>query len=191
MKKLILHDNYYNNYYNYNYYYTFYYSDVEFCNGDCMLPVYQWTRSKEQYPLEKLAKIILTNVSSSKLCSKQPVHVNKNVSFVVKLDMLDDPMDVRADENGVWKRNGSPIAYVSMHTNARKTKFFRWHKMKEKSNHYKITRTYYRHKSSPDFKRIITIAHGKAKKNLLGIVMLFFFLLFTSMLQITKEKLNH
>ena len=40
-----------------------------------------------------------------------------NVAFVVNLHSLDDPKDLRADENGVWKRMGSPIAYVSIHRN--------------------------------------------------------------------------
>ena len=57
--------------------------------------------------------------------------------------MLDDPIDIRADENGVWKRNGSPIAFASMHMNGGRTTFFCRQKFKERSNHYKVTRTYY------------------------------------------------
>ena len=33
-------------------------------------------------------------------------------------------------------------------------------KMKILPHHYKLTRTYYRHADSPDFKRIITTAEG-------------------------------
>lgn len=73
--------------------------------------------------------------------------------------MLDDPIDIRADENGAWKRNGSPVAYISMHTHAGSTTFYRRHKMKQQPSHFKVTRTYYRHGSSPDFRRIITIVH--------------------------------
>ena len=40
-----------------------------------------------------------------------------NVALVVNLQSLDDTKDLRADENGVWKRMGSPIAYVSIHRN--------------------------------------------------------------------------
>ena len=46
---------------------------------------------------------------------KQPVHICRNVSFVVNLHKLNDPVDVTADENGVWVQKGSPVAYVSMH----------------------------------------------------------------------------
>lgn len=87
-----------------------------------MLPVYKWTRSKE---LDTLTKLLVTDsVPSAKLCSKQPVQVCRNASFVVDLHMLDDPLDIRADENGVWKRKGSPVAYVSVHTNGGKTTVF-------------------------------------------------------------------
>lgn len=137
-------------------------NDTEFYNGDCMLPVYKWSRSREHYPLDTLAELLITDtVPSSNVCSKQPVRVCRNVSFVVDLNMLDDPLDIRADENGVWKRKGSPVAYISMHTNKGKTRFFRRTKAPTRSNHYKITRTYYRHASSPDFTRIITVVHGE------------------------------
>lgn len=112
----------------------------EFYNGDCTLPVYKWSRSREHYPLETLAKLLITDtVPSSSICSKQPVQVCRNASFVVDLHQLDDPADVRADENGVWKRKGSPVAYVSMHTNEGKTRFFRRAKAPTRSNQYKIT----------------------------------------------------
>ena len=124
--------------------------------------MYKWSRSREHYPLETLAKLLITDtVPSSSICSKQPVQVCRNASFVVDLHQLDDPADVRADENGVWKRKGSPVAYVSMHTNEGKTRFFRRAKAPTRSNQYKITRTYYRHASSPDFTRIITVVYGK------------------------------
>lgn len=41
------------------------------------------------------------------ICHEQPLHVNKNVSFVIDMNSLDDPNDLKADENGVRKRMGS------------------------------------------------------------------------------------
>ena len=59
--------------------------------------------------IENLARILLdsdTAVSTGKLkvCSTQPVQVCRNVTFLVDLNALDDPMDVRADKNGAWER---------------------------------------------------------------------------------------
>ena len=134
-----------------------------FYNGDAELPVYKWDGSKEHYSLDFLADVLLNDsVPLSRVCSKQPVHVCRNVSFVVDLDMLDDPTDVRADENGVWMRQGSPVAYVSKHTKeGGKSRFFRRTKKPTQSHQFKITRTYYRHASSPDFTRMIVVAHGE------------------------------
>ena len=61
----------------------------------------------------------------------------KKVAFVIDLHKLDNPLDVRADENGSWIRKGSPTAYD-----------------------FKISRTYYRHSASPDFYHTITMAYG-------------------------------
>ena len=127
-------------------------------NGLSSLPVYQWTH----FSVEELAKILLTkSVPSSLICSKQPCYVQHNVAFVVDLDKLEDPLDIRADENGSWIRKGSPVAFVSVHTKEGSSSIFRRPKMGSHSHHFKISRTYYRHSSSPDFFRIIAMAYGE------------------------------
>ena len=86
------------------------------------MPVYKRTVSNEHFSIETLARLLLDTdsaVASGKLkaCTTQPVQVCHNVTFLVDLHALDDPMDVRADENGVWDHKGSPVTYVSIHTN--------------------------------------------------------------------------
>ena len=137
----------------------------EFYDGDSSLPVYKWTKRSQHFSVEELAKILIANpVPKEKVCSKQPVRVCRNVAFVVDLHSLDDPLDIRADENGVWKRKGSPVTYVSIHSTSEKTRVFKRSRMRNHPNHYKVIRTYYRHNSSPDFTRIITVVHGKCFK---------------------------
>lgn len=127
------------------------------------LPVYKWTRAKYHFSVEELGRILLTDsVPLRKICSVQPTHISKNVAFVVDLTSLADHRDVRADENGVWRRMGAPVAYVSILTDPDGTRrVIRRSKMETLSSHYKLSRTYYRHSSSPDFSRIITTVHGK------------------------------
>ena len=133
-----------------------------FYNGISTLPVYQWTKVKQHYSVEELAEILLTeSVPSQQICIEQPCYVQHNVSFVVDLHKLRDPLDIRADENGTWIRKGSPVAYVSIHKNKGITSVYRRDKMGKHSHHFKISRTYYRHSSSPDFFRIIVMAHGE------------------------------
>ena len=86
-------------------------------NGDEKLPVYRWKEAKEHYSLDTLANVLLNDsVPLSCICSKQPVHVCHNVTFVVVFEKLGDPTDVRADKYGVWIWKWSPVAYVSKHT---------------------------------------------------------------------------
>ena len=133
-----------------------------FYNEDSALPVYKWTTSSTHFSVEELARILLTDcVPQPKLCTKQPVRVCHNATFVVNLHSLDHQHDVRADENGVWIRKGSPIAYISVHTSGGHSKVFRRMSLGNHPNHYKLTRVYYRHSSSLDFQRIITTVHGK------------------------------
>lgn len=132
---------------------------IDYYKGNKNLPVYKWTRLKEHFSVEFLAKLLLnsdTAVSSGKLqvCSMQPVGVCHNVTFLVNLDALDDPTDIRADENGTWDR------LCEYHKNKGSTTVFKRSQMGSHSNHYKIVRTYYKHSSSPDCTRIITTVQG-------------------------------
>ena len=131
-------------------------------NQDSKLPVYKWTSCNTHFPLEELARILLTDnvTTKEKVCTKQPVRVHHNTAFVVDVHSLDHPQDICADENGVWIRKGSPVAFVSIHTKDEETKIFKRSSLGNHPNHFKISRVYYRHASSPDFQRIITTAYG-------------------------------
>ena len=86
----------------------------------------------------------LKNLPSSLLqilCQRRKCVLNswcESVAFVVDLHSLDDPLDNHTDENGVWKRKGSPVAYVSLHTNSGKTTVFKRSRMGSHPNHYKV-----------------------------------------------------
>ena len=124
--------------------------------------MYKWTKPHQHFSVEELAKLLIANlVPKEKVCSKQPVRVCRNVAFVVDLHSLDDPLDIHVDENRVWKRKGSPVAYVSLHTNSGKTTVFKHSRMGDHPNHYKLVRTYYRHNSSQCGPNLAAIAnHG-------------------------------
>ena len=145
-----------------------------FYNHDSALPVYKWSYSHYHYSIEELARILLTDsVPKGKLCSRQPTCVNHNVSFAIDLDALDDYSDIRADENGVWKRKGAPIAIVSVHKSKNPAQVARRTKMRSLPHYYKLSRTYYTHSCSPDFHRIITTVYGKFNHSTLICMSLF------------------
>ena len=152
----------------YNNYYTLLSNlcRCEYYKGNKMLPVFSKSATREHYSIETLTKLILdidSSVAKGKcqVCSTQPVQVCHNASFLVDLHSLADAMDIRADENGVWDRKGSPVTYVSIHRNGSTTTVYKRSKLGSHSHHYKVTRVYYQDSSSPDFTRIITTVNGK------------------------------
>ena len=120
--------------------------------------------------MENLSKIvILEQVEKGLICTQQPTNVCMNSTYVVNLHSLDDPSDIRADENGVWVRTGSPVTYVSLHQSSSGSHHIhKRSKLGKFSHHYKLIRTYYRHADSPDFRRIITTAEGNANIHYTG-----------------------
>ena len=58
--------------------------------------------------------LVCKNISKDRICSTHPINVVSNVSFVVDVQSLDDPNDLKADENDVWERQGSPATYISI-----------------------------------------------------------------------------
>lgn len=127
-----------------------------------MTPLFLCTSGATLITITHWRVLLTDSVPKEKLCSMQPTCVNHNVSFVVNLDSLDDYNDLRADETGVWKRKGSPIAIVSVHTRSQTpAKIARRRKMKSFPHYYKLSRTYYNHSCSPDFHKIITTVYGK------------------------------
>ena len=105
--------------------------------------------------------LVVDPPADTQVCTTQPVHVNRNCSFVVNSDSLESIQDLKADDNGSWVRKGAPVVYFSVHLDKfNKKKVFKRSKMGDKGNHYKLVRTYYWHASSKDFKRIISVVKG-------------------------------
>ena len=135
----------------------------EYYNQNNLLPVYEWTHSKQHYTAEELGRILLTDtVPKEKICHVQPTQIQHNVAFVVNLHSLGDPKDLRADDNGVWERKGAPVTFISVHKSYNGTSVIAQRsKMGNHPHHFKISRTYYHHSSSKDFHRIITTVQGR------------------------------
>ena len=119
---------------------------VQYYNNDYILPVYKYTRKRETLGIEHNESI-----NERIVCSRQPTSVCHNSVFIVDLN------DIRADDNGSWNRTGFPITYISVHKNSSGHQIIQKRsKFGNSSHHYKIIRVYYKHSSSPDFRKIIT-----------------------------------
>ena len=87
--------------------------DGSFYKDDALLPVYSYTL--EAFDLEEIVRILFLNYSPDCLCFSQPVNVAHNVSFLVDTSDLKREDDIKRDDMGSLKHNGSPKFSASFH----------------------------------------------------------------------------
>ena len=74
--------------------------------SDDSCPLYETPPNK--YSVERVIKILLDpKIDKSRICHQWPLNIMKNSTFVIDLNSLKDPDDVKKDNFGVWKHNGS------------------------------------------------------------------------------------
>ena len=135
----------------------------EFYNADPKTPVFEWSTKRGQYNIEQLSRILVfEDVEPQKVCSGTPSNISHNVTFVVNLEEVGGLGDLKADEMGVWNRQGAPKAYISIRQKeGSKKEVIRRQKTMDLPHHYTITRTYYRSGSSPDLQKLIVTVEGE------------------------------
>lgn len=135
---------------------------------DPALPIYSYQSS--EYTVEDIVNLlVLQEVDETKIARAPPVAVNTNASFLVDLSCLKHSDDVKADDLGVWKSVGSPSHLVVVDdedgclsaTVLSRGKKFKDVDAAKRQYTYRLTRSYYRHSTSPDFHRIVNVAKGR------------------------------
>ena len=62
----------------------------------------------EKYSAERIIKILLNpKIEGNRICKKRPVDIDVSSTFVIDLNSLKDPDDVKKDNFGVWHHSGS------------------------------------------------------------------------------------
>ncbi len=74
--------------------------DVSFYNNDKALPIFN-TGKKARYTIPEAAKILLKSETTQK-CTKTPLRVRKNMSFLVNTGNYQRWEDVKSDMNGTY-----------------------------------------------------------------------------------------
>lgn len=81
-------------------------------NDDPELPVYSQTSTG--YSISELVEILISkSTSEDKVCRIQPLGVNCNCTFIIDLDSISCE-DLKADDVGSWKSNGTHRSYFKM-----------------------------------------------------------------------------
>ena len=89
---------------------------LPFCSG---YPVYEVPSGV--YSGEQILKILLSpHLNKKKICHSKPINVNHSSTFVVDLDCLKHPDDIKKDDFGKWIYSGShSVSYAAFRAGGR------------------------------------------------------------------------
>ena len=112
-------------------------------------------------PTEVFDAILNTNCSSSSVCTRKPVGVNDSAVFLVDTTKLKHQDDLRADDMGSWMHKGKPVRFYKVKRLSSGEVYDAQQCDKTDRNVYKLTRIYYHHKGTPEFRKTLFYVHGK------------------------------
>ena len=145
---------------------TFFRSEVDrkYLNNDKCVPIYDVRNIGCTY--SKAVRVLLDG-DASLICTKQPILVENNYMFLVDLNLLDDPDDIKSDDCGHWMHNGRKSIHVAVKFQNENVidvqSIGKSTTPDENSRVYCLVRTYYIHDPHKDFKRILYHIFGEFK----------------------------
>ncbi len=113
----------------------------------------------------RLVSLLLGHgIHVSDICNSVPRHVEANSRFVVNTDQLRKPDDLKCDDCGSWMNNGVRKLYLSV-KNRSNPKLLNVSVIQRGGKppsqmRWCLTRTYFVHKGSQDFKKVIVSLQG-------------------------------
>jgi hypothetical protein len=131
--------------------------------GKDSLPVYEWT-STIKSPVETMGAL-LKPVENSMACTTVPSNISHNVSFLVNTVSLKSQNDwerFKSDDMGSWKNNGVQYYHMVMREGA----LFPVDEITAETDDrvHVLKRIYYKNKSSPDLRKIVSFLEGMITK---------------------------
>jgi len=111
-------------------------------------------------PTEAFNAILNTDVDSPVVCTQRPVGITKAAVFLVNTNKLRHKDDLRADDVGSWCHKGKPIRYYSVEY-IQPDEVYAQICDEDTDDAFKLTRIYYHHKGTPEFRKTIFYIHGK------------------------------
>ena len=134
-----------------------------FIKGDVLTPVFSW--SKEAYASETLVRILLSEHETERLCISQRINIAHNVSFLIDTSKFKVRDDLKCDDMGSWKHNGSAKMFFNVKRNEdggiKRIKHVKSMIPSEDVQMYTLKRIYYVNNCSNDVLKIISSLFGK------------------------------
>ena len=117
------------------------------------------------YTGERILEILLNSKrESSRICHQRPTIIENSSTFVIDLDSLKHPDDVKKDEFGRWVYNGSHVqTYLAWKEKGDKLKFEKISSDDGGENTFQLRRIRCKHPSNPLFQRLLAFVTGNCK----------------------------
>ena len=116
-----------------------------------------------KYTAEQILRILLDPcISNSQICNVRPINITQSATYVVNLEMLEHPDDIKNDNFGKWQHSGSHPLLFRVHVESDNYMYI------EKcapgargDNVVMLRRLHSVHPSNCNFKRLIAFISGK------------------------------
>ena len=95
--------------------------------------------------------LLKSNRESSRICHQRPMNIENSSTFVVDLDSLKHPDDVKKDEFGRWLYSGSHVQTYFAWKDGNKLKFEEIDSDDGGENTFQLRRICCKHPSNPQF----------------------------------------
>jgi hypothetical protein len=136
-----------------------FYRRIEYLNENLNIPIFELT--SDHFTARNIAETLLDkDLPLSKIATSRPVGVQNNMVFVVDLSQLSSHEDIRADDLGSWTCNGKRSQQCIVDDFGRVIDILSKVKPR-KQLVYTLVKRYYRHSTSPDFRKVIAEIFGK------------------------------
>jgi hypothetical protein len=109
--------------------------------------------------------VLLGSYEKEAMCISQPINVSHNVSFLLDSTCFAHKDDMKCDDMGAWKHNGSPKCRCLVETDQQGCKRITIESKDRSCSRrtylaHELKRVYYTNVSSPDVRKIVSRLYG-------------------------------
>jgi len=131
--------------------------ELDFYNG---YPLYSSATDIMQ-PVDVFNVVLNTKQDCRIVCKQKPVGIKDTATFLIDTTKLRHFEDIKADDMGSWVHKGRPVHFYTIDRLASGEVYGA--QLSEDAEAYKLTRIYYHHKGTPEFRKTIFYVHGMYK----------------------------
>ena len=113
-------------------------------------------------PVDVFDAVLNIDCLSACVCTKKPVGVTDAAVFFVDSTKLRHQDDLKADDMGSWTHKGKPVRFYKVqHLSSGEVYDAQQCDSTDDERIYKLTRIYYHHKGTSEFRKTLFFVHGK------------------------------